>query len=144
GEGGGLWGRVCQLPGGVGILALAPQAVASPALTPPEGATLPTRQRPGGACRVPPTPASRTDSRPQAATSAFHPHAFPEGDVTLDVRGRRLRLRVIPGGVLVHLAADRDIVVAGRPLPAADRVRGAVAQVLAADRLGREIMVALD
>src|SRR4051794_7045857 len=85
-----------------------------------------------------------TTAKPQAAASAFDPHAFPEGDVPLDVRGLRLRVRVIPGGVLVHLPAGLDIVVAGRPLPAADRVRGAVAQVLAEYRLGREVVVALD
>src|SRR5205085_368554 len=55
-----------------------------------------------------------------------------------------LRLGIVPGGVLVALPVDKDIVVAGHALPRARRVMAALAEELLAQRLRREVMVALD
>src|ERR1700730_13078982 len=63
-------------------------------------------------------PTSRTALR-------IHANAFPESDVVLDVRGRGERVGVIPGGILVHLAIDEDVVVLRGPLPAANGGGGA-------------------
>jgi len=41
------------------------------------------------------------------------PHPPPERHAILDLCRCRLGLRVIPGGVAVDLAVDRDVVVAG-------------------------------
>src|SRR5436305_1066370 len=74
---------------------------------------------------------------------ALHLDAAPECDVILDLRRRRLGVRVVPGGVLPLDTVHDDRVVARRPLPAADRMGRAGLQVLAAHRLGREVDVPL-
>src|SRR4051812_15752151 len=55
----------------------------------------------------------------------------PERDVVLDLLGGLLRRRIVPGGVLVDLITDYDVVIARGPLPSAHGVRVARPQVLA-------------
>src|SRR5262245_46605982 len=74
--------------------------------------------------------------------SPLHPHALPEGDVSLDVPGRRLRVRVVPGRVPVHLLPDHHVVVARLALPVARRMRITLPEMFAADGLGWEVLVA--
>src|SRR5205085_8363878 len=71
-------------------------------------------------------------------------HTVPECDAVFDLFGRVLRLRVVPSGVAVDLTIHDNVVITRRPLPRADRVRLALAEVLAPDRINREIMIALD
>src|SRR5215218_7669217 len=70
--------------------------------------------------------------------------ALPEGDPAGDLRGRALRLGVVPGRVPVHLAVDLEREVGGGALPGADAVRLRRAEDVAAHRLAREVRVALD
>src|SRR5215218_8114484 len=74
---------------------------------------------------------------------SFDLHAAPESHAVFYLRGRVLRLRVEPRRVLVHVAADDHVVIARSPLPAADGVRLALAEVLAPNRVGGEVVVAL-
>src|SRR2546423_11785655 len=60
-------------------------------------------------------------------------HAAPEGDAVFNLPRRVLRLRVVPRRVPVHIAAHDHIAITRRPLPGADRVRLALAKVLALD-----------
>src|SRR5437764_10496007 len=78
------------------------------------------------------------------ASHSFDLHAAPEGDVLFYLPCRVLRLRVVPSSIFVRLAADDHVVITRRPLPGADRVRLALAQVLAPHRLRREVVIALD
>src|SRR5665213_1008284 len=70
--------------------------------------------------------------------------ALPERDAVLDLRGGGHRLGVIPGGVLVLLAADFEAVIARGALPVALAGGLARLQQIGAHRGGGEIMVALD
>src|ERR1043165_4381280 len=71
-------------------------------------------------------------------------HAAPEGDAVFNLLRRVLRLRVVPRGVFVQLAAHDHVVITRRPLPRADRVRLALAEVFLLNRGGGEVVVTLD
>src|SRR5690606_8114647 len=73
-----------------------------------------------------------------------HLDPVPEGDAALYRCGRLLRFGVVPGGVLVDLSIDDDIVVAGVALPGAMAVRTAGPEVLLPDRIWREVVIAFD
>ena len=87
---------------------------------------------------------SPSAARPADAPSRFDLHAVPEGDVILDLLRRFLRLRVVPSGVIVHLAVDGDVIVARRSFPRADGVRVALCEIAAIDRLAWKVLVAFD
>src|SRR5439155_193194 len=55
-----------------------------------------------------------------------------------------LRLLVVPGGVPFHLPVDPDVVVACDDLPRTGRVRRARPEMVAPDRVGREVLIAFD
>src|SRR2546421_13063906 len=71
-------------------------------------------------------------------------HAPPEGDVILDLSGRRLRRRVKPGGIRIGFALDRDRQVARFSFPATDRMGIARLQELALNGIRRKVVVAFD
>ena len=70
--------------------------------------------------------------------------AVPEGDVAADISGGFLRLRVVPGGILVRLPIDDKVVIAGLTLPAAQRMVVALLKVLAVDRVHRKVVAPFD
>ena len=78
------------------------------------------------------------------AASCFHFDTLPERNSALDLRGLRLRIRIIPRGVRVRLAVHGQAVVTGRAFPAAHRVRGAGLEIVALDAVRREVVVAFD
>src|SRR5260370_22595175 len=69
---------------------------------------------------------------------------MPEGGPARDAFCRWAGVGVVPGGVSVDLVTDNDVVVAGHPLPVAGRVAIAGANVLLADVVKREVLIALD
>src|SRR5260370_949616 len=62
------------------------------------------------------------------------------GDV---LRGRQ-RCWVVPGCIFIFLAVHQEIVVTGRALPAAYRLRVALLEILAMNRVGWKVVVAFD
>jgi hypothetical protein len=54
---------------------------------------------------------SQSMSEAEIFVSASNFYAFPEGNVVLDLRGCLLRVRIIPRGLLIHLAVNQQIVV---------------------------------
>ena len=70
--------------------------------------------------------------------------ALPKGDAVFDVGGSFFRIRIIPGGIFVYLAAHRDVVIAGQPLPRAGRVRGAFHKMCSVNRIHGEVMIAFN
>src|SRR5258708_2839660 len=71
-------------------------------------------------------------------------HALPKSDVILDFVGFVLWRRVVPGRVFVGTAVNGDCIVAGQTFPGAGGVRLAGSQILALERIGRKVAVALD
>ena len=71
-------------------------------------------------------------------------YAVPEGHTAPDLLRGFAGVRVEPGGVVVHRAFDDQVVVAGDPLPMADRVGFAGFEELGSDILEREVLVAFD
>src|SRR5260370_5008334 len=69
---------------------------------------------------------------------------MPEGNPARDAVCGGAGVRVVPGGVLVDLVSDNDVVVAGHPLPVAGRVAVAGAKVILANVNKREVLIALD
>src|SRR5581483_11157634 len=70
-------------------------------------------------------------------------HASPEGDVILDVLGFVvLGAGIVPGCVGIVLAVYTHGVIAGFALPASSSVGLRLDQVLALDRVRREVLVA--
>src|SRR5579872_2001355 len=81
---------------------------------------------------------------PAPSTGSADLDATPEGDAVLDLGRRRLRLGIIPGGVLVLGAVDDDAVIMRRALPWAFAGRGARPQHRRIDRACREVVIAFD
>jgi hypothetical protein len=77
-------------------------------------------------------------------TSTFDANALPKRDAVLEFGSGRLRLGIIPGGVVVLHAVDRDVVVMGSAFPGANRGVIAGLQDFFFHRFGWEILVALD
>jgi hypothetical protein len=69
--------------------------------------------------------------------------AAPKGHIILDTASGLGWRWVKPGGVIVLLAFHPDDVVASHPFPGANRMRIALGEIFAIDRIGREIVVAL-
>src|SRR5690242_8911126 len=70
--------------------------------------------------------------------------AFPEGDVVLDVLGVVLGVGVEPRRVGIVLSIYTHGVIAGLAFPASGGVGLGLHQVLALDRVRREVVVAFD
>ena len=87
-----------------------------------------------------------TASKTALVGSAFllHIDPTPEGNVVLDLSGRFLGIWVVPPGVRILLATDRNAVVVGRAFPWADGRRLAGFEVLPIDGFRREIVIPLD
>src|SRR4051812_23266286 len=71
-------------------------------------------------------------------------HPAPERDAVADLLGRLLGGGVVPGRVGVALAVDDDVEVARLALPGARRLLVGALEVLLAQRLAGEVVVALD
>src|SRR4029078_6480229 len=69
---------------------------------------------------------------------------FPERNAARDVARSIFRFGVIPGGLRIPLAVDREVVIARRAFPPADRVRVARLQIVAPDGIDRKIHIAFD
>src|SRR5258708_3611342 len=74
----------------------------------------------------------------------LHFHPLPERHVSLDLLGRRLGLRIVPGRACIPFVLDLNVVVARRALPRTHRVRIAGLEIFLANRIRRKILVAFD
>src|SRR6266850_5482988 len=70
--------------------------------------------------------------------------AAPKSDVALDRIGGFLGLGIVPGGVLIRLLTDLNVVITCQPFPRAGRVGIARSEEFFFDRVGGKIMIALD
>src|SRR5580693_8045139 len=61
-------------------------------------------------------------------------NSAPKGHVVLDVAGCRLRIRVIPGGILIFLSVYQQAVVSGLSLPGTGRNRRAGTKIFPLER----------
>ena len=68
-------------------------------------------------------------------------HALPERHVIFDVGGRGLGLRIIPGGILVGLAVNDDVIVVRDAFPRTDSGVIAWTEAFLPDATGGEILV---
>src|SRR6478672_9777529 len=66
----------------------------------------------------------------------------PERDSILYLRGLRFWIRIIPGRIAILFPIHDDAEVAGSSLPWAKGVARTVLEMLALERIGREIMIA--
>ena len=69
---------------------------------------------------------------------------MPECNIASDIFGCRHGVGIVPGGIAIGRALNHHVIVARLALPEAVGMCGALAQVLAIDRLRREVIVALD
>ena len=70
-------------------------------------------------------------------------HASPKSDIVRDLLGSRTWRRIVPGGILVHLAIHFDVKTACLPLPEADGVQTTLCEELPFQRIGWEVIVTL-
>src|SRR5579875_134077 len=70
-------------------------------------------------------------------------YAVPECYVILNLFRSLFWMRIIPGSIFVDLTIDLNIIIAGNALPGTCRMRAALSKVLAIDRIGRKVLVAL-
>src|SRR5579871_265160 len=88
------------------------------------------------ACKTSTPPYDLVTPRRVNMHSWYDLNALPESDVAGDVlRGGEGR-RVVPRGILIGLTPDRDVVVAGSPLPSADGVGGTFLEMFPLDGIG--------
>jgi hypothetical protein len=79
-----------------------------------------------------------------ALHSSLNFHSLPECDVILDILCCIFRHRIKPGGILVDLTANDNVVIARRSLPTTNRMGFARLEEFFPDRVVREILVAFD
>jgi hypothetical protein len=68
----------------------------------------------------------------------------PESDVPRNLPGRVFRMGIVPGGIGVFLAINRDGVITGLTLPRTGSVGAAVLEIVETHALGWEVMVVFD
>src|SRR5690242_15958191 len=74
---------------------------------------------------------------------SFDRNALPKRHMVGNLSGRRLRRGIVPGGVLIDLSPDLNVVIAGFAFPWASRMRLARFEIFAFDGIGRKVTIIL-